>query len=322
MKYLMIGPTPPPLGGISVYVDRRSRMLREQGNEVSNLDFARLGVAGKFAALAGILFRPAKTSFELHAYDFSVMTALLIRPFSKEITYMDHNTLLYDHDLRGLRKAILSRFMRKAHVQFVSKAGIEFYRSRGFEFSSSEVRTAYLPPPVKDEERILASYDARTREFLETARPLIVANASQVVFIDGVDLYGLDMCANLLLKIRDTFPRAGLLFALANDKPNQGYLAEIRDILASGGAGDHFHFLSGQKELWPILKRADLFVRPTSGDGFAVSVAEAQEFGRPVVASDVVARPEGVVLFRNRDDADFANKALTVLKATFDAGRP
>ena len=94
MNYLMIGPTPPPLGGISVYVDRRSRILRGNGETVRNIDFAKLGIVRKAAALAKILLDPRHTGFELHAYDFSVMTVLLARPFPKEIIYMDHNTLL------------------------------------------------------------------------------------------------------------------------------------------------------------------------------------------------------------------------------------
>lgn len=313
MKHVMIGPVPPPLGGISVYVDRRSRKLRTEGHLVQNLDFARLSFAQRIAALAGLVLSPAPATFELHAYDFSAMLALLARPFPKKIRYMDHNTLLYDHDVTGIRKRILKKFMAKAEVSFVSEAGLGFYQRGGFSFGSAEVRTAYLPPPPGDETQILGTYKRETTEFLASANPLIVANASQIVFVDGIDLYGLDMCVDLLIRVRAQHPNAGFLFALANDAPNRSYLEQIRAKLAGEGAADRFHFLSGQRELWPVFGRAHLFVRPTTGDGFAVSIAEAQELGCSVLASDAVRRPPGVTLFRSRDGDDFAAKALEIL---------
>lgn len=316
----MIGPVPPPLGGISVYVDRRSRILRAEGNRVENLDFGPMSMGKRLVALARLVFRPASATFELHAYDFSAMTALLARPFPKKLLYMDHNTLLYDHDVAGARKWILSHFMARAEVSFVSEAGLSFYKRRGFTFGSAEVRSAYLPPPLEDESGILGTYDPSTTEFLTSAVPLIVANASQIVFVDGVDLYGLDMCADLLLRISGKFPSAGFLFALADDAPNRAYLERIKAKLTASGASHRFLFLSGQRQLWPVFKRAQLFVRPTIGDGFAVSVAEAQEFGCPVLASDVVSRPPGVTLFKSRDIDDLTEKALELLTGS-RAGR-
>jgi glycosyltransferase involved in cell wall biosynthesis len=46
-----------------------------------------------------------------------------------------------------------------------------------------------------------------------------------------------------------------------------------------------------------IVAACDVFVRPTLADGDAISVREALALGRPVVASDVGARPAGVRLF-------------------------
>lgn len=314
-RHVLIGPLPPPLGGISVYVARRSLQLREQGASVSHLDFTKLRWR-RFAELLRIVFHPPRTTFELHAYDFSTMIALLARPFAKKIIYMDHNTLLYGEVPSGIRKSILRAFFAAADVEFVSTAGREFYRQAGFSFRSSSIRTAYLRPPAEDEERICASYDASTRAFLQASEPLIVANASQMVFVGSEDLYGLDLCVEMFIRIQEDFPRAGFLFALADERPHRAYLSKMCEKLEAAGVLDRFHFLSGQRELWPVFKQADLMVRPTTGDGFAVSIAEALEFGCPVLASDVVARPEGVKMFRNRDLEDFVARTLDILKSS------
>ena len=57
-------------------------------------------------------------------------------------------------------------------------------------------------------------------------------------------------------------------------------------------------------------------MRPTRTDGDAVSIREAMHFGRPVVASDAVPRPEGVVTFPSRDQAAFEAAVLETLSKT------
>ena len=41
---------------------------------------------------------------------------------------------------------------------------------------------------------------------------------------------------------------------------------------------ENFYFLTGQKELWPIFKKASLMIRPTNTDGDALSIREALYF--------------------------------------------
>jgi glycosyltransferase involved in cell wall biosynthesis len=57
-----------------------------------------------------------------------------------------------------------------------------------------------------------------------------------------------------------------------------------------------------------VIARSDIFVRPTYSDADAVSVREALALGTPVVASDVVRRPEGTLCFKTGDAGDLAAK--------------
>jgi glycosyltransferase involved in cell wall biosynthesis len=66
----------------------------------------------------------------------------------------------------------------------------------------------------------------------------------------------------------------------------------------------------------PVLAEADVFVRPTNTDGDANSVREALYLGVPAVASDVVERPAGTILFRTRDLDDLEAKVRSVLSVT------
>jgi hypothetical protein len=57
-----------------------------------------------------------------------------------------------------------------------------------------------------------------------------------------------------------------------------------------------------------LIQMSDLVVRGTNSDGDALTVREALCLKKPVVASDVVKRPEGVILFKNRSVDDLESK--------------
>jgi glycogen(starch) synthase len=55
-----------------------------------------------------------------------------------------------------------------------------------------------------------------------------------------------------------------------------------------------------------LLAASDVYVRPTRADGDSIAVREALDLGVAVVASDVVTRPAGCVLFATNDARDLA----------------
>lgn len=314
MKILLIGSYPPPLGGVAVFIKRYKHRLESEGHTVDVLNPARLS---NRTLLGRLLNAPAR-GYDLVSLNYPsvpVMLVLLARGLASRTEVFDHNwrrletwnmfeRRLYQLFLGSCRELILTA----PHLK-------SYHREHGVRLpEQTRVQHAFLPPPMEDEAGILASYPADLCEFVRRRRPLVVANAFKLVFHEGVDLYGLDMCVRLVVELRKTYPDAGLLFALA-EMGDGDYAGRMRREADAHGAGRNFYLMSGQLELWPLLKRADLFVRPTSTDGYAVSVAEALSFGCPVVASDVAERPDGTVLFSKRDDAEFQRQCLEVLAA-------
>jgi glycosyltransferase involved in cell wall biosynthesis len=160
-------------------------------------------------------------------------------------------------------------------------------------------------------------------EFLKARRPAIIAAAFAPKLLDGVDLYGLDMCLQLLAELKKDYPQAGVLLALAqcengSDTTHMSYLYSRSTEL---GIDKDVHWLIGCGEIWPLFRHADVFVRPTAADSFGISVAEAISVGTSAVASDVCQRAEGAILFRSRDQDDFKTKVLRALASKgFEAG--
>lgn len=313
MKYYLIGPSPPPWGGRSVYVYRHARALRARGCDVEILDFTKLHRGERLRHLWRCIWRGGNAVFHVNYFYPWVLLALLLRPFPGRIVYTDHGNRGYA-GLSRLQSAIFARFLRRCdELVLVGEHLKAAYLERGYTLPPSlTVQHAYIPPPPEDEPGIWASYSAETLAFVETRRPLVIANGTGIRFHEGQDLYGIDMCIALVAALLADHPGAGLLFALP-EIDDDGYFAELQRRVAGLGIAGAVHFLTGQKQLWPLFRRAQVMVRPTCVDGYGVSVAEALQFGCPAVASDVCARPAGTVLFRNREQADLEAKVRAVL---------
>lgn len=59
-------------------------------------------------------------------------------------------------------------------------------------------------------------------------------------------------------------------------------------------------------ELWPIIKKCDVFVRPSITDGDANTIREALFFNKFVIASDCVPRPDSCYVYKNLDSVALA----------------
>lgn len=66
------------------------------------------------------------------------------------------------------------------------------------------------------------------------------------------------------------------------------------------GSWNHFHFIHGQREIWPLFRKVALMVRPTFNEGHGISIEKVLYFGCPAVASNVCQRPNGTILFEKQ----------------------
>ena len=110
MTYYLIGPFPPPLGGVSVFIYRFSKIIKSQQNEVVVVDF---GTKTKFERLIWLLnfsINPKYADFDLNVIDFYSMLALLLRPFPGRIIFRDHSGRLIEN-LNIIQKRILQSFL-------------------------------------------------------------------------------------------------------------------------------------------------------------------------------------------------------------------
>jgi hypothetical protein len=119
-------------------------------------------------------------------------------------------------------------------------------------------------------------------------------------FRDGVETYGFQFVGRLL-------PRLDALgFAVLFLDPKAAYHS---DEINPNGASNFIH-VRKSVDFRALCRAVDVYLRPTATDGNSVAVLEACAEAVPVLASDAVARPAGVSLYRFGDEDSFCS-ALT-----------
>jgi glycosyltransferase involved in cell wall biosynthesis len=332
-KIVILGINPPPLGGISVHVQRVTHKFRAQNNAVFVFDAEKRtrglwGFCVHQMRLISFLLKHKPDLVYHHTVTCFFRGRLLELSFVLALKkLLGFNLIMVDHVSRfwgrqsWLYKKIANLFLRGLDQQVLvgSSTYTSYRKNKIFLGKCWSVEAAFLPPDLDSEHEIVAAYSSELHAFLQTHSPVILANASKLVlFQESVgsnmsvqkELYGFDLCLASMQELRHHYPTLGLAFVLAG-AGDEKLFAHLKKAIEKN---ESVYFMyQCPVELWPLIKRVDLFVRPTLSDGASVSVQEALWVGTPTLASDVCERPAGTVLFKTGDQEDFVKKVMQVL---------
>jgi len=302
----LVGPYPPPWGGIAVHVRALRRLAEEKGIAVRVYDtgeesrsrsgedgvFRGGGVAGIAAAVRAVRGLP----LHVHIPGNNARAWLLALSFGRPFRLHGPGALLTVHS--GLAPAFLQE---RAHRELARAACLGFERifcandsiagvleSSGVSHHRLEVLEPFVPDGTGT-----AAPPANVRRLRERCRPLMAAAVAP-----GRQ-YGLEVLLGALDALASRHPEMGLvLFGPGVDRlVSPERLRSLEGRCCVLGEVDHAVARA-------IIGAADIFLRPTLADGDSVSVREALSQGVRVVASDRGRRPDGVTLFRAGDSAD------------------
>ncbi|MED5015709.1 glycosyltransferase family 4 protein [Paenibacillus chibensis] len=314
MKLVMVGPVPPPLGGISIHIRRLSERLRAEGmecviyNEANRADDAlQAQPIGSYKKLLLLLPFIRGDLFHFHSIDARIRMLLgAYKAFGKKIVLTIHgdSLALQLNQARPLaRSLLLGSLKRLDYIVCVNEATTRMLLEFGFEPSRVGTIPAYIHPVERSADAL--KIPAEVHRFMAGEDFLISANGFVRLMEQG-DLYGLDLLVELMRTLSDQGLPARLLFAMlgaSEQSPDErAYYGLIQQRVRAYGLSDNVYFYeASDTEFYPILQESSLFIRPTRLDGYGVSIAEALHYQVPAIASDVCKRPEGTLLFRSGD---------------------
>jgi len=324
LRVTLIGAYPPPYGGVSVHIQRLQDFLLNNGFQCIVIDFSSSLKNAKNVINAGKIknLRYIQNAgggiIHIHSSGINLKKIMAFFLLSVLCKIRRNKLIITFHSFRDhvkrfdwLEKIMLKAFSKFAlHYIAVSSLIKNKLLSLNIDPNKISVITGFLPPTTKQHD--IDEIPQEIWNFIDNHWPVISANGFRISFYNNQDLYGIDMCIDLCNKLQDTYTQIGFIFCLS-DIGDHNYFKKIRQTIAEKGIADNFLFVTRSCQFYPILMKSDVFVRPTNTDGDAVSVREALYFKIPTVASDVVPRPEGVILFKNRDINDFTLKVEDVL---------
>jgi glycosyltransferase involved in cell wall biosynthesis len=295
-KILLVGPYPPPHGGISVHVRNAQAMLTEAGVRCRVLNSDECG--RRPLKFIGELFRDAVDGWALHVHTnghnqkswIIALTGGIAAQFGAGGVLTLHSGLAPDFVARGpfWRRGLtrLSCLLYR-RVVCVNREIADALAMLGIPRGNLKVMPAYLQ--TQPSSHLCPPY---IDDWLAKRQPVVSA------VLSFRPEYGFELLANAIRRLRHEHPRIGCVVMGGGEERPSG--EELVRHLGIGDAmlltGDLDHDLCLQ-----VMARSELFVRATHWDGDAISVREALSLGLPVVASNVGERPEGTLLFKAGD---------------------
>jgi glycosyltransferase involved in cell wall biosynthesis len=308
-KIIMIGPVPPPTGGVSIHIWRLFHLLKEDFDidfvdefkvakkEYFNLRsfnlFKYLGILGK----GDIVFIHSGTNVLRMGH---IIASKLL----------GKKTVLTLHAYPG-KKPLLIRKLHEFIFGLADKIIIvnaDFKERINLPNEKVVVKHAFLPPIISEEKELPNTVQQWIDDGRQKKSVIICSNAWRLDIWNNQDLYGVDMCIEVTKRLVKKGIPVTFIFNVATTDKSVPLYEDYKKQINNSGLEKNFHLANEQLSFVKLMQQADLVVRPTNTDGDSLSIREALYLGKPIITSDVVIRPEGSILHKNRDIDDFEQK--------------
>lgn len=321
-RIMLVSPFPPYIGGVSVSAQRLYEHLATEGYEVKRfntqlknkrLNLKPLKFLRYFFLPVFLLFHRRYDVIHFHVSKiFPKYYVSLWRPlFARETKFI----ITIHGQVRNAYKTKMGYKALKGFDRIICvKKGDR--KNMPAELVSRTVEIpAFIPPVIEKEYH--ANLPLGLERFLSSENFKMLLNGFIILNGPYHDLYGFRDAIVLLDKLREREKVADLiLIVLGKDNTREAasYLADLKKFISNRKLEDHVFWIEESKmELWPLLKRVNVLLRPTKTDGDALSVRESLFLKVPVITSNAVTRPAGAIVYKLKSPDDFLNKTISLM---------
>lgn len=315
-KVLIIGPCAPPYGGVSVHILRLYKLLKSDfefdfidespvhKKEFFNIRSLHLQVYLKKMHSCNTLFvHSGKDTLRI----FHLITGRLL---GKKIILVLHG---FTSSPPKFIFSIKSFIYRLASTIIVVNNDIKLRLN--LSEKKCIIKDAFIPPNLKDEPELPHEIYNLLSEKRKERKVIICSNASTLEKYNNQDLYGLDICIEVSRRLLAKKIQFFFVFVVSSIRQNQDIFMRSTELIKKWKLTDNFLLIHEKLSFTKLMEYSDIIVRATNTDGDSLTVREGLFLGKKVIASDIVKRPPGVVLFENRNTNDLEVK-LSILAST------
>ncbi len=313
-RVALVGPFPPPYGGMASYFAALEAGLSEAGvdSERIHLEFgSRVERLFSFARAAVRIGRSRSSVFHCITGSQANLLANGVLLFAARgrsvLSIVGGDFYGAAAQSTGLRRRLMRLVLARARLIVVCNLEIEGgLRLLGVSPERVVVLSNALPFSAG-----LPSDGPRNdgfERFSLQRRPLIISVSGWYEHYGSMDLL------EAVVPLLDRYPSLGVALVV-KDGGNAAYADAVRSWIATHHLDDHVLVMANVPSVPALMARSDVFVRTPHVEGDSISVREALAVGVPVVASDAGFRPDGVIAYRPADPVDLRRKLDSVLSS-------
>lgn len=309
LKILITGPVAPPAGGISIHIQRLVHLLHHEF-EVDLIDESEVrknGIYNLRSLNIFLYFRKVLKADILFIHSgnklFKKIHIITGRLFAKKIIITLHG---YGPKRKQPFRSIDSFVFGLANKIIIVNAGIADRVS--LPSNKYIVKHAFLPPVMEDEPSLPTDVSTWLNNANDNDQTIICANASRLDIHNNQDLYGLDMSIEVAKRLVEKGLTVSFIYTVSSLENCAAIFNRNLQLISDLKLQDRFLLINERLSFVKLIERSDIVIRPSNADGDALTVREALYLGKMVLASDVVERPPGTVIFKTRDTSDLEVK--------------
>lgn len=301
---LLVGALPPPVGGVTAHIKRFVDYAASIGLTIPVLDLkkrcmSKNGKTLRFWEALCVIYKAEIVHIHV-SNDAKVLIAFFFWVFGKKVVYTHHNSII-NHIFVF---KVLSFFCHS--IIFVNSLCIPSYLKN--DPRKSIVLPAFIPPPAVD-----APLPSWLQQELCKYDKILVTNCYKRNYINAEEVYGFDLLIAAFAQMDSERKIANSLLVLLDPSGTYQDAYQYQDLVSRVNGNAILYVGEAGISYVSLLRKATISIRATRTDGDSLSVREALYLGIPVIASDIVERPVGTVLFKSGSSFDLANRISAVL---------
>lgn len=274
---LIIGKKPPPIGGVTIHTSRLMDYLDYEKFEYTFYDIQDFN----FFSLLFSISKAQKAHIHISNPFFILLFTILCR-FLNTYSIVTIHGNLYSYG------SIMS-FFESLAVRFSSK--VILLNNRSYEIAiklnSDAILMSSFIPPFKDD-FLDKSFIDKIKKVKKNSKKVFCTNAYSLAYDkNGNEIYGIS-------ELVEYFTINNHLALVISDPKTEYFNYFLnKEIIIS----ENILFLTGNHPFVEVIKETDCVIRNTTTDGDSLSVKEALYFGKKVIATNCVNRPDEVVTY-------------------------
>lgn len=309
---ILIGPLPPPVGGVSTHIERLSQHFQDQCEYIIDLYpgvekrissdvhkvSRRKGWIYKLYFLARWLLNAKAriAHFHFSTYGSLLLLTCLPKLRKKWVLTLHHGALSDGNKVLSFLK--LFALNRVDVIIAISHSQEIFYKRKNISSKKIKRLSSYLPPVFNNDGKVPEQFSNIKSAF------------SNVILANGyvTKIYRHDF----LIALARRRPDVAVVLVIYGEFEKKCY----EQVYEASRELDNFFIQSSvpNQDFLSMLKLCDCYVRPNAVDSYGLAVADACSLSVPVVASDVCERHPGAILFESGNFEQFDSKVEQALK--------